>query len=106
MLGLLFIFFIAKYYYTLAKTYHKNRWGFLILGIATYYGSGIFFSFLIGFLLELFAPGLIDGWPTIVFGLVIVVFGSYSAYTLYHFLKKRWKNEFNYNQSKEYFNLE
>ena len=37
MLGFLLIYFIWKYYSELAVEHNKSKWGYALLGIATYY---------------------------------------------------------------------
>jgi hypothetical protein len=39
MLGLVFIYFIGRYYYKLAENHNRSKWGFAVLGVATYYGG-------------------------------------------------------------------
>lgn len=47
MLGLLLLYFIGKNFYKLAEQYDKSKWGFAILGVASYYGGGIISVFLL-----------------------------------------------------------
>ena len=49
MLGLIFIYFIGKAYYTLAEEHNKNKWLFAITGVLSYYG-GSFFGGVIAYL--------------------------------------------------------
>jgi len=46
MLGILFIYYIGRYFYTLAGRYQKNEWGFAIAGVLSYYGGQVVFAVL------------------------------------------------------------
>lgn len=91
MLGLLLLYWIGKYFYKLAEQYHKSQWGFTILGIATYYGGIMLFSFLIAIIMEITSPGSVESINETLFGVLMIPFGLLTAYLLYFFLEKNWK---------------
>lgn len=93
MLGLIFIYFLGKYFYELAIQYGKNKWGFAIAGIGVYYGTMMVVAFMIGVIAELMEPGSVDDTSSIFMSLLAIPFGLISAYLFYNFLDKKWRNE-------------
>lgn len=93
MLGLIFIYFLGKYFYELAIQYDKNKWGFAIAGIVVYYSTLMLAAFMIGVISELIQPGLVDDSSAIFMSLLAIPFGLLSAYLFYNYLKKKWSNE-------------
>ncbi|QLE01693.1 hypothetical protein HX109_09035 [Galbibacter sp. BG1] len=91
MLGLVLLYWIGKYFYRLADEYQKSKWGFALLGIATYYAGIVGMSFFIGILVEVFSPGLLDNANETLFGFLMLPFGILSCYLLYKFLEKTWE---------------
>ena len=91
MLGLILIYWIGKYFYKLAEEYGKNKWGYAILGIVSYYGGIIVFSFITGIVVELTAPGAIESMNETLLGLMMIPFGFLSCYLLYKYFAKTWK---------------
>ncbi len=102
MLGIIFLYWVGKYYFKLAEKYNKSKWGFAILGIAAYYSGILFASLTIGILLGLYAPELIDGINDTLFGIMMLPFGFLMTFGLYKFLKMTWeKNESPQNEITE-----
>lgn len=91
MLGLLLIYWIGKYFYKLAEEYHKNQWGYAILGIAIYYGGMMGFGFIIGIIAEIVSSGALDDVNDTLLGAMLIPFGFLSCFLLYKFLQKSWK---------------
>ncbi|MBP1838883.1 hypothetical protein [Formosa algae] len=91
MLGLVFLYWIGKYFYKLAEKYNKSKWGFAILGVVVYYAGIILFSFSIALILEILAPGYISDINESLLGIVMLPFGILSCYGLYKYLEKTWK---------------
>ncbi len=89
MLGLFFIYFIGKAFYSLAEQYKKNKWGFAILGIVAYYGGTLITGILLGILAEF---GLFDleTFPEYALGLIALPGGALSCWGTYQILKKNW----------------
>ncbi len=92
MLGLILLYWIGKYFYKLAEEYNKSKWGFAILGIASYYIGTYVFAILIAVIVEVLSPGYLEGFNERVLSLILLPFGLLSCYLLYYFLKKNWKN--------------
>lgn len=93
MLGLLFLYFVGKYFYRLAEEFNKNKWLFAILGIIVYY-VGTF----IGGTLLVVLDGLIgigfDWDNNLALGLIALPFGIAAAYLFHFILRKQWKKSF------------
>ena len=94
MLGIILIYWIGKYYYKLAERFDKSKWGFAIVGIATYYGVAIGVGIMIGIVMELLNPGFFDTFNETLFSLLMVPFGLLGCYLLYKFLEKKWKRDY------------
>ncbi len=91
MLGLLLLYWIGKYFYKLAEEYHKNLWGFAILGVVVYYGGIFFFGIIAVVMMEIIYPGSIDTFNETLLSLLMIPFGILSSYLLYKYLEKVWK---------------
>lgn len=90
MLGLVFIYFIGRYYYQLAEKFNRNKWGYGVLGVATYYG-GTFVAGAIAGILDYFLDWMwIDTMDERILGLAFLPFGIAATYFLYQILKKNW----------------
>ena len=98
MLGLIFLYWIGKYFYNLAEEYDKNKWTYAILGIVSYYGGTIFFGLIIGIILGLFYPESIDGLDETMLSLVMIPFGILRCYLLYSYFEKTWKKNMPVNE--------
>ncbi|CAM1344356.1 hypothetical protein [Tenacibaculum amylolyticum] len=92
MLGLILLYFIGKKFYELADEFEKSKWGFAILGIASYYIGGLSILFVLGMLFEIFSPGSISGNENS-YSLLVIPFGLLTVYILYMYLEKKWKKE-------------
>lgn len=89
LLALILIFFVGKAFYELAERYNRSRWGFAVVGVATYY-AGIFASwFVMGIFSELGIVAFSD-FPEAVLGIMAFPFGVLSCWGTYSFLKKQW----------------
>lgn len=90
MIGLALIYFIWKYYSELAHEYYKSRWGYALLGIASYYVG----SFMGGFLLAIIGTLLESDFPNntedVFLNLMAMPFGLGTVWGLYHLLKRNW----------------
>ena len=98
MLGILFIYFIGKYFYDLAIFHDKNKWLFAILGVVSYYAGGL----LGGLLLGLFSVLLsieIDWNNDVLMNLLAIPFGFGTTYLFYHLLKKKWSSDVKIEES-------
>lgn len=94
MLGILFLFFIGKYYYKLAEEYERNKWLFAFIGIAAYYAGTIVTGLIYGIIYFMMNPEASEeSVDTIGLKLIVVVFGLLTCVALYFMLEKNWKKE-------------
>jgi len=91
MLGLLLIYFIGKYFYTLADDHGKNKWVFALLGIATYYVGTFVGGLIVGIGIEFWGETSIDEMSSLALGLIALPFGLAACSGLYFILKMNWK---------------
>jgi hypothetical protein len=89
MLGFLLLYFIWKYYSELAVEYDKHKWGYVLLGIATYYIGTFVGGFVIGLILELMGSDVSD----LLLTFIALPFGLLSVWGLYKILQNRWSKE-------------
>jgi hypothetical protein len=90
MLALILIFFVGKYFYDLAGRYDRNKWGYAILGVITYYAGTFLIGIIIGVLGEFGVINDVESIPTIVLTIVAIPAGALSSYLLYRYLENRW----------------
>lgn len=93
MIGLIFIFFIGKAFYVLAETHGKSKWGFAILGIASYYLGTVVGGIIIAILYELFMPGSLEDVNEMVIGLIALPVGILSCWGFYKILQSKWSKQ-------------
>lgn len=94
MLGLLLLYWIGKYYYQLAEKFNKSKWGFAILGIATYYGVMVIAILLFGIICLLAGIEFDFEKNELILSLAGIPFGFAGVYFLYKFLEKKWEKEY------------
>ena len=100
MLGLIFIYWIGKYFYQLAEKYNQNKWLFAVLGLVVYYSSQIVVGLTIGIVNEIFALGI--NFDAVGITLLGIVVGVLFTYLFYYLLEKKWsKNKIEPVQSIE-----
>lgn len=104
MLGILFIYFIGKYFYELAKTYQKNKWLFAILGVVSYYVGSVVLLIPALFLTAIMFPEFVDNLSERDYGFLAIPFGIATCYLLYYILKKQWSRGINF-QAEEIDNI-
>ncbi len=92
MLGILFIYFIGKYFYQLAEEHQQNKWLFAILGVVTYYAGTFIGGIILGLIGMLFAIE-IDWDNTIMTTVAGLFFGIITTYIFYVLLKRIWRNK-------------
>jgi len=102
MLGLVLLYWIGKYYYKLAETYDKSKWGFAIIGIVSYYSGTLLFGIILMAIGEIFSQGFVDSFNETLLGLIMLPFGVLTCYLLYKYLEKTWKR----NDSRLYNNID
>lgn len=90
MLGILFIYFIGKYFYELAKDNQKNKWMFAILGVVVYYAGGFLLLTPVYLLVYLAFPELVENLSERNLGFLGIPFGIGACFLFYYLLKKQW----------------
>ncbi len=93
MLGLIFLYFIGKYFYKLADEFNKNKWLFAVLGILVYYVGTFIGGALLGIMDGLIGIGF-DWDNNLALGLIALPFGIASAYLFHYLLRKQWEKSF------------
>ncbi len=105
MLGLIFIYFLGKYFYELAINNNRSAWGYAILGVLSYYAGTVVFAIIIALIIEFNSPGSIDEMNDTLMGLAGVPFGLLTAWGLYQFLKRRFDKQATMTNSLSGYNL-
>lgn len=92
MLGILFLFFIGKYYYKLAEEYGRNKWGFAVIGVVTYYAGTFITAVIYGIIYFMMYPDASEeSVDTVGLKLTVVILGLLSCVILYFILENNWK---------------
>lgn len=100
MLGILFLYYIGRYFYRLAFQYDKSMWGFAILGIISYYVG----TFIGAILLMIIFPYMVEDIETsrrteFLVNLISVPFGLATTYIFYKFLERKWSRAYTVEQN-------
>lgn len=90
MLAIVFLYFIGRYFYELAHAHNKNKWGFAILGVATYFLGTMLFGFFVGLSHALWATTTFSDESGYLIEFVAMPFGFLACWGLYRLLKSRW----------------
>ncbi len=94
MLSIVFLYFIGKPFYNLAREHATGKWIWAFLGIISFYAGAILFGIIAAIIIAVIAPNnyeeILNG-PA--FSLAIIPFGLVSCYLFYKWLKKRWENK-------------
>ncbi len=93
MIGLLLIYFIGRYFYHLAEDHQKSRWGFAILGVASYYVGTFVGGIIVAIIMELITPYSSDNIGDIGLSFMALPFGLLACWGLYSLLKRNWENK-------------
>jgi len=92
MLGLLFIYFVGKQFYELAKEFNKNnKWLYAVLGVISYYGGGFLIVLGLMFLGYFFVPEFVESLSETVIGLIMIPCGIFACWIFHYLLKKNWQ---------------
>ncbi len=93
MLGLLLLYFIGKSFYKLAEEHNKHKWGFTIIGVASYYVG----TFVAGILIAIFYEFILlknsDSINDFVLSLITIPFGLLACWGVRELLKKQWNSK-------------
>ncbi|MCT4580403.1 MAG: hypothetical protein N4A35_03220 [Flavobacteriales bacterium] len=90
MIGLLIIFYAGNLLYKLADKYDKNKWGYAILGVVTYYLGTFIFGVIMLLISTLSNGDVFFGIPDLVVNLLSIPFGALLLWLLHRFLEKKW----------------
>jgi len=91
MLGLFLLYFIGKAFYELAHEHNKNKWGFAILGVASYYAGTFLGGVILGVLMELGIFTSLYDVPDLALGLITLPIGILACWATYRLLKSNWE---------------
>jgi hypothetical protein len=89
MIGLVLLYFIGNSFYRLAADFNKNKWAFAILGVVTYYASGVVVVFVAALLYGMTDENFTD-LPTYAWDLLGIPIGLLGCFLLYRLLKYLW----------------
>jgi hypothetical protein len=90
MLGLIFIYFVGKAFYDLAKEHNKNNWLFAVLGVVSYYVGIVIGGFTV-MIIYVFAMGNdMDEMNDTAIGAMGIPFGILICWLFYRILKSQW----------------
>jgi uncharacterized membrane protein len=82
MMSLIFILFVARAFYFMAEHYRKNKWGYAVLGVISFYGSAIAVTIL------LMGAGVNDQFLITVISSPV---GLVTCRLTYVYLRKQWR---------------
>ena len=93
MLGILFIYFIGKFFYKLAEDFKQNKWLYAVLGVVIYYAAGAVVGVILGLADGLLSLG-IDWENTTMLSLIAIPVGLGADLLVYQLLRRKWQREF------------
>jgi hypothetical protein len=91
MIGILLLYFIGKYFKTLAEMHKKKPWPWVILGIVIYFAGTFIGGIIIALLCNIIEYDL-ELIPDVVLNLLALPFGLLLCWIVYFTLEKNWKN--------------
>lgn len=91
LLAFAFIYLVGRTFYKLAEKYEKNKWLFAVLGVLSYYAGILIASFVLGVILALTNPEMLDTLSDNTATIIAIPVGALSCWGLYAFLKKSWR---------------
>lgn len=93
MPGIALLYFFGKYFYTLAALNGKNKCGYGILGVVSYYAGTILFGITLEPILQFGFDSSVDTINENALGIVSLPAGIGFAPMAYHLLKKHWEKK-------------
>jgi hypothetical protein len=93
MLGLFIIYFIGREFYNLAHDFDKSRWGFAILGIASYYFGTFVAGIILGVIVAFSNSNFLETTPKILINLMSLPVGLLFCWGFYKILEKQWSKK-------------
>lgn len=98
MLGIVFLIIMGRFFYKLAEKYNKSKFGYVVLGIVTYYGTSIIYGITYVLIYFMVNPDAHEDDISEAFlNLTGIPIGIGGVYLLYYFLERSWKR----NKEKE-----
>jgi glycopeptide antibiotics resistance protein len=92
MFGVLFLYFIGKYFFKLAEDNNQNKWLYAILSIVIFYVGSFFGGIVLGIIFLLFDFDY--DWDNDKANSIIAIpFGFLADYLFYIILKKKWQSK-------------
>lgn len=91
MLGLVLLYFIGKWFFTLAETHKRNKWLFAVLGVVMYYAGTFIAGIAIGLYTVSTGDESILEMNSIVLSLIAIPFGLLAAWGFREILKRSWE---------------
>lgn len=93
MIGILFIYFIGRYFYKLVETFKKKKWIYTILGVVAYYLLSAFFGMIYFVAVDFYRSRFSDNIPVLFWSFLSIPFGLGGCYLFYKYLERKWKSE-------------
>lgn len=94
MLGIIFIYYIGKSFYTLAQYHNKSTWGFAVAGVLSMYVMSFIGGIVLGLLLLFIAPEFLAETSDTAMGYMALPFGLLGCWGFYKFLENRWNKNY------------
>lgn len=91
ILFLLVLYFIWKYYTELAIKYKKNKWGYFLVGVASYFGGSLILGLILGVIVGLTDSNFLEETDEKLLGIISFPINLGSVWSVYQILKKRWE---------------
>ena len=93
MLGYVFMFFIGREFYLLAREFKKVKLVFALIGAVSYYVGSVIGTYLAFHLVNLMSGSVLEPM-SLLFGVVLAfAVGFATSWWFYSYLKKYWSNE-------------
>ena len=90
MFGIIFLYYIGKYFYTLAEENEQNKWLYAILSIVVFYAGTFIGGIILAICLLIFGIDF-DSIDDKAANIIALPFGFLADYLFYIILKKRWQ---------------
>ena len=92
MLGFILIYHVGKAFYNLAEWNNKNKWGYAVWGVVSYYIGLFLGSFIVGVIWYYNSPESAENNTSdTVLTLIGIPFGILACWGNYRYLKNKWQ---------------
>lgn len=95
MLGIFLIYWLGKSFYELAEKFSKNKWGYTILGIVTFYSTSFFSGILFAIIDLTLGTSILELNDTLI-NLISLPFSLLGWWLMKIFLEKRWEKQIHF----------